>query len=276
MRKSKKPKIRYKTPSASLTAMASPSELSSVRASIGLENSSGDLYQIKIEQLIPYKNQARKTFNQDEIEALAETIKEHGIRQPLTIINSTTHEGKYEVVSGERRLRAAILLGLNKVPCLFLNDAAKANEVALIENLHRADLHPIEIADVYQSLLTSGACANQQAIAEKVSVSKSMVSEVMKLIVLPQEIKEYLLLNQIKSRDVFRKLLSMDSIDKMKSFLKIDSNPVRAESMKSVSILRITLSEGQYKIQKKAMNVLNSEQKKLLKEKLQEIIAALS
>lgn len=276
MRKSKKPKIRYKTPSASLTAMASPSELSSVRASIGLENSSGDLYQIKIEQLIPYKNQARKTFNQDEIEALAETIKEHGIRQPLTIINSPTHEGKYEVISGERRLRAAILLGLNKVPCLFLNDASKANEVALIENLHRADLHPIEIADVYQSLLTSGACANQQAIAEKVSVSKSMVSEIMKLLVLPQEIRDYLLLNQIRSRDVFRKLLSMDSIDKMKSFLKIDINPARAESMKSVSILRITLSEGQYKIQKKAMNVLNSEQKKLLKEKLLEIITALS
>lgn len=276
MGKTNKPKVRYKKPAATLMAMAAPSEMSSVRASLGLEAGLGDLYQIKIELLVPYKNQARKIFNQEEIVALAETIKEHGIRQPLTIIKSSTQEGKYEVVSGERRLRAAAMLGFNKVPCILLQDATKANEIALIENLHRADLHPIEVAEAYQALLSSGSCINQQEIAERVSVSKSIVSEIMKLNALPQEIKDYMLSNQLKSRDAFRRLLSMDSVDKMKSFLNINNNPVRVESMKSASILRITLSEGQYKIQKKAMNVLNTDQKQILKEKLLEIINLLS
>jgi ParB family transcriptional regulator, chromosome partitioning protein len=276
MVKNSKLKIRYKKPTDALVAMAAPAEISSVRASIWLDGGAGDLYQIKIDQLIPYKNQARKIFNQDEIAALAETIKDHGIRQPLTIIKSSTQEGRYEVVCGERRLRAASLLGFNKVPCIFLQDATKANEVALIENLHRSDLHPIEVAEAYQAFLSSGLCVNQQEIAEKVSVSKSMVSEVMKLNALPQEIKDYILSNQIKSRDVFRRLLSLASVDQMKSFLKINNCPVREGSMKSVSILRVTLSEGQYKIQKKAMNVLNAEQKKILKEKLLDVIRALS
>jgi ParB family chromosome partitioning protein len=275
MGKKNKHKIRYKTPSAGLASMATPTEVSSIRSSIGLEGSSGDLYQIKLEQLMPYANQARKVFNQEDIDALAETIKEHGIRQPLTVIKSPTEEGKYEVISGERRLRAATKLGFSKVPCIILQDASKANEIALIENIHRTDLHPVEAAEAYQALLTSGMCDSQQDIADKLSITKSIVSETLKLNALPKAIKDHILTHNIKSRDLFRKLIAAESVEQMKAILKIDEAPAPSDSVKSLSILRVTLSEGQYKIQKKAMRVLNADQKLVLKMKLLEIIQQL-
>lgn len=275
MGKKNKHKIRYKMPSAGLSSMAAPTELTSIRSSLGLESSAGDLYQIKLEQLIPFAKQARKIFNQEDIDALAETIKDHGIRQPLTVIKSSVEEGKYEVVSGERRLRAATQLGFTKVPCIVLQDASKANEIALIENLHRTDLHPVESAEAYQALITSGVCNTQQDISDKLSVAKSIVSETLKLNNLPGEIKAYILAHNIKSRDMFRKLLAAESMDQMKSILKITQTLAKSTSMKSASILRITLSEGQYRIQKKAMSVLNAEQRQLLKSKLLEIIQLL-
>ena len=275
MGKKNKQKIRYKTPSAGLSSMAAPTQLTAIRSSIGLEGSAGDLYQIKVEFLIPFARQARKVFLQEDIDALAETIKEHGIRQPLTVIKSLESDGKYEVVSGERRLRAAIQLGFSKVPCIVLQDASKANEIALIENLHRSDLHPIESAEAFQALISSGMCSSQQDIADKLSITKSIVSETLKLNNLPDEVKEYILSRNIKSRDMFRKLLAADSVDQMKTLLKINNAPVKTMAMKSASILRITLSEGQYKIQKKAMSVLNPEQKQILKAKLLEIIQQL-
>lgn len=275
MGKKNKQKIRYKTPSAGLSSMAAPTQLTAIRSSIGLEGSAGDLYQIKVEFLIPFARQARKVFLQEDIDALAETIKEHGIRQPLTVIKSLESDGKYEVVSGERRLRAAIQLGFSKVPCIVLQDASKANEIALIENLHRSDLHPIESAEAFQALISSGMCSSQQDIADKLSITKSIVSETLKLNNLPDEVKEYILSRNIKSRDMFRKLLAADSVDHMKTLLKINNAPVKTMAMKSASILRITLSEGQYKIQKKAMSVLNPEQKQTLKAKLLEIIQQL-
>jgi ParB family transcriptional regulator, chromosome partitioning protein len=275
-----KSKVRYKAVSPALNAMAAPTQISAVRSSLGLENVSGDLYFIKVEQLVPYKSQARKVFDQDEIDALAKTIKEHGIRQPLTVIKALGEsDTKYQVISGERRLRAAIQVGLSKVPCIVLQDASKANEIALIENLHRKDLHPIELADAYNDLLGGGFFSSQQEIAEKLSLKKSVVSETLKLATLPVEIKEYVLSNNIVSRDLFRKLLTLENLEDMKSFLKITKPQITSEkvrTMKSASILRITLSEGVYTIQKKAMNVLNQEQKKLLKEKLLEIITQLS
>lgn len=274
----KKNKIRYKTPSPGLTAMAARTQVSAIRPSIGLEGVAGDLYSIKIEQLVPYKHQARKIFDDDQIASLAQTIREHGIRQPLTVVKCPDEDGKYQVISGERRLRAAKQVGLSKVPCIVLQDASKANELALIENLHRTDLHPIEMAEAYASLLSTGICATQQEIADKLSLKKSTVSEVLKLGGLPSGIKSFLLDHNIKSRDMLRRLVAMDSMDEMKTLLKIsDSVPSKQKvsAMKSASILRITLSEGVYKIQKKAMRVLNTEQKKILKERLLEIISQL-
>lgn len=274
----KKKKIRYKQPSTGLSEMVSPKPISSTRASIGMENMLGDVYSIKIENLIPFKNQARRVFVQEEIDAMALTIKEYGIRQPLTVVKDVDNEDKYQVVSGERRLRAAIQAGLSRVPCVVLPNLQKAEEIAIIENLHRSDLHPIEAAIAYNKLLETGQYLTQQEIADRLSLKKSAVSEHLKLIKLPQDIQDFLLKNNIRSREILRKLLSFESIDKMKSFLKMtdsSSNQEKNKDINSISILRISLSEGQYKIQKKAMRLLSEEQKASLKNQLLEIISQL-
>jgi ParB family chromosome partitioning protein len=281
MSKKNKSSIRYKSITPALSALAAPTGISGIRSSIGLEGQTGDFYNIKIEQLIPYGKQARKVFDQEAIDALAETIQKHGIRQPLTVIRSVSDPLKYEVVSGERRLRAAKQLSFTTVPCIVLQDASKANEVALIENLHRSDLHPVEIANAYQALLTSGMCESQKEISEHLSVPKSKVSEHLKIAALPEEIKGIVLEKNLKSRDLFRRLLQCEHVKGMKKILEKVNNTVEASSpnktevMKSASILRITLSDGEYKVQQKAINVLNMDQREVLKKTLLKIAESL-
>jgi len=123
------------------------------RSSIYTENFKGEFYNISVDKLIPFKNQARKIFDEKSMLNLAKTIKEHGIRQPLTVIPSDIREGCYEVISGERRLRAAKSIGMEKVPCIIIHDMLKAEEIALIENIQREDLHPVELLKAFSNLL---------------------------------------------------------------------------------------------------------------------------
>src|SRR3990167_3970784 len=102
-------KVKYTKISPELEMLATPVASQNSRVSIGFEDEVGEFYYFSVEDLIPYKNQARSIFDEAEIEKLAETIKTHGIRQPLSILKSRIIPDKYEVVSGERRLRAARL-----------------------------------------------------------------------------------------------------------------------------------------------------------------------
>ena len=120
----------------------------SKRVSVLNDTQRSEITYLSIEKLLPYRNQARTIFNEEELNALASTIKEHGIRQPLTVLRVATEEDDvaFEVVSGERRLRAAKIASLSKVPCIIIDDHQKAEEIALIENIQRQDLHPVELA----------------------------------------------------------------------------------------------------------------------------------
>jgi len=132
-----------------------------------MEKFVGEYYFLSIEKLIPYQKQARRIFNEEEIQELAQTIKEHGIKSPLLVINSKNHQGSFEVVSGERRLRAAKIVGLTKLPCIIIDDN-QAEEVALIENIQRENLHPIELADALAKLLDEKKHGQQIEMAEKI------------------------------------------------------------------------------------------------------------
>src|SRR3990167_11470488 len=134
-------KVKYTKISPELEMLATPVASQNSRVSIGFEDEVGEFYYFSVEDLIPYKNQARTIFDEEEINKLSETIKEHGIRQPLTILKSINSPNKYEVVSGERRLRAAKLVGLKKVPCIIIRDERHADEISLLENIQRQDLH---------------------------------------------------------------------------------------------------------------------------------------
>lgn len=259
--------VRYKEISSALAKMSKPEEFMG-RISIGLEKNIGEFYYLNTDDLLPFKNQARKFFAQEDIEALANSIKLHGIRHPLTVIPHPGEKGKFEVVSGERRLRAAKFLNMQKVPCILLKDINLADEIAIIENVHRQDLHPVELGMAMQTMLTSGIFRSQQELANKLSLTKSKVSEHINYANLDEKIKDYLIKNEIVSRDMLRKLVKAegnpDAIQKILS-------KTRSKSMDNFSVMRVTLSSGKIKIQLGGIAKLTPEKRIELKKELERI-----
>ena len=137
----------------------------------------------------PNKDQPRKTFDDDELAELADSIKQNGIIQPLLVRKSGS---EYEIVAGERRYRAAKLAGLTDVP-VIVRDVSDEDifRLALIENLQRADLNPIEEARGYQTLIDAGGLT-QEELAQAVSKSRPAVANTLRLLDLPDEIQDML------------------------------------------------------------------------------------
>jgi ParB family chromosome partitioning protein len=176
------------------------------RISVINEENREEIRYVAVEKIIPYHGQPRIHFDEAELQKLADTIKTHGIRQPLTIIQAFGNKDFFEVVSGERRLRAAIMAGLTKVPCLLIHDHVQAKELSIIENIQRADLHPIELGMAYHSLMDMGICITQQEIADKLGVSRTHVLEMMNFASFPDHIKKKLISQKITKRDILREI----------------------------------------------------------------------
>ena len=145
----------------------------------------------------PY--QPREDFNEEELNELSESIKMKGVLQPITVMHSKDGQG-FILISGERRLRAAILSGLKSIPAYIYNttDDSKENllELALIENVQRSNLNPMELSDSYQMLIDD-CNLTQEQIAAKVSKQRSTVANFLRLQKLPVEIKDSLRKNEI-------------------------------------------------------------------------------
>ncbi len=243
--------------SASLEKMAAPSSVHS-RVSLGHEDRVQEFYMIKIENLTPFKNQARKEFDEKEIQLLASSIKKHGVRQPLTVVSCEDKRGVFEIVSGERRFRAAKLCGMDSVPCIILKDKSIVDEVAIVENIHRKDLNPIELGNAFNSLLNKKIFSSQTEIATALAISESKVSEYIKYFKVPEETKELMLSNGITTRDEIRKFLkSLNS-----------KNPTNKNEIKSFSVMRIISSDGGFKLQVGGVSKLPPHKKDELKQEL--------
>lgn len=142
--------------------------------------------QLPIQRVEPNPLQPRKTFDEVELSQLADSIREHGIIQPLTVRRSAT-EGYYQIIAGERRWRAAREAGLQTVPALIIEaDDQTVMELALIENLQRQDLNPVEEAMGFQSLIRDHGMTQEEA-AQKVGRSRSAVANSLRLLSLPKE-----------------------------------------------------------------------------------------
>lgn len=250
-----------------------------LRTSIYTEDYRGEYYNIAVDKLLPFKNQARKFFDQQSLESLASTIKDHGIRQPLTVIPSENQSGYYEIISGERRYKAALLIGLTTVPCIILHDRKKAEEIAIIENIQREDLHPVELMRAYSRLLEQGICASMQEIANKLGILKSAVVETINLKILSEKAQELIVENKIINRDFFRLLCKEDvsnQQDLIENFLnlnKIKKNTKSTEKKKKV--ISLVLLGKNLVIDENKLNKLSNEHKIEAKIMLQEIIAIL-
>ena len=143
---------------------------------------------LPLQKVEPNPLQPRKSFDPDELQALADSIAMHGIIQPLTVRQLPS--GFYQIIAGERRWRAARLAGLDEVPVVVIEaDDKKAMELALIENLQRSDLNPIEEAKGYQQLITEYGMT-QEVTAERVGKSRPAVANALRLLSLSPAVLE--------------------------------------------------------------------------------------
>jgi ParB family transcriptional regulator, chromosome partitioning protein len=144
--------------------------------------------EIGIDQIIRNHNQPRRRFNEEDLRTLADSIATHGVLQPLLLRPLDDNSGRYEIVAGERRWRAAQLAGLHQVPALVRKfDDLGMLEVAIVENVQRADLNAIEEAQAYQQLIDRFG-RTQQSIADSVGKSRAHIANTVRLTALPEEI----------------------------------------------------------------------------------------
>lgn len=164
---------------------------------------------LNISKIEPNPDQPRKEFDQNSLEELANSIKEHGIVQPLVVIKK---DNFYEIVSGERRWRAAKIAGLKSVPVVVKNlTPQQALEISLIENLQREDLNPLEEASGYQKLMNAFSL-NQEEVAKKVGKSRTAITNSLRLLKLDATIQKMIVDKQITMGHA-RALLGLDSFD---------------------------------------------------------------
>ena len=150
---------------------------------------SGSVF-LPISQVEPGLNQPRKRFDDQSLSDLADSIREHGIIQPLTVRRLST--GYYQIIAGERRWRAAKLAGLAEVPAVIIEaDDKKVMELGLIENLQREDLNPMEEAEGYLLLLTDYGMT-QEEVAKRMGKSRPAIANALRLTALPPAVREML------------------------------------------------------------------------------------
>lgn len=161
---------------------------------------------LKTAQVEPNRSQPRKEFNKEALEELADSIRQFGILQPILVIKK---EDFYEIIAGERRWRAAKIAGLKEVPVILKQyDDREVIEISLIENIQREKLNPIEEANAYKKLIDEFEL-KQEEVAERVSKSRTVITNTMRLLKLPKEIQE-LLIHEKLSTGHARALLALE------------------------------------------------------------------
>ena len=145
---------------------------------------------IRISDIEPRSDQPRKTFEREPLENLADSIAQFGVLQPIVVRESALLQGPYEILAGERRWRAAKMAGLNEIPAVILEgDDLKAAQVAVIENVQRENLNPIEEALAYNTLIDRFGLTQDQ-VAKQGGKSRSAVTNLLRLLDLPEEVLE--------------------------------------------------------------------------------------
>jgi ParB family chromosome partitioning protein len=143
---------------------------------------------LPVNSIIPNRFQARKDFNEERLKELSESIKEHGVVQPIVVRQNES--GKFELVAGERRWRATCLLGMETIPAIIKEYSAKElTAVSLIENIQRQDLNPMEEAAAYQMLLKEFSFSQEQ-LAKKLGKSRPFIANMVRLLTLEPEVQK--------------------------------------------------------------------------------------
>ena len=172
-----------------------------------MDNNSEVVY-LYLDDIIPNRFQPREVFDEQALKELAVSIKEHGVIQPIIVRKV---DNKYEIIAGERRYKASTMAGLTKIPAIVKNlDDKESSKVALIENLQRRDLTPIEEARTYQKILELEDEMTQEELAATMGKTQSSVSNKLRLLALPDEVQDALLNEKISERHA-RSLLNIEN-----------------------------------------------------------------
>lgn len=225
----------------------------SMKPEIKTEDSTQGIY-VKITKVEPNREQPRKNFDEDALQELADSIKQYGIVEPLIVQDRKTY---YEIIAGERRWRAAKIAGLKEVPVIVRNyTEQEIVEISLIENIQREDLNPIEEAQAYKRLLTEFNL-KQDEVAERVSKSRTAVTNSMRLLKLCDEVQQMIIDDMISTgharalitiedpeqqytiaQKVFDEKLSVRDVEKLVKNLnkpeKIKKEPVTDKALEAV------------------------------------------
>lgn len=181
------------------------------------DKSASELKQLKLVDIVRDEEQPRREFSAEALEALAASIKEHGVLQPIVV---TREDGKYKIVAGERRWRAAKIAGLTKIPAIIRTlDSQNRLELSIIENAQREDLNAIELATAYAKL-KSQFNMTPADIATKVGKSESSIQQTLRLLNLPDEAKKIMVKEKL-TEGVMRPLVSRDEATIKKILPKI-------------------------------------------------------
>ena len=166
-----------------------------------------EVVELYLDDIIPNRFQPREVFNEEALKELSDSIKEHGVIQPIIVRKLGD---KYEIIAGERRYKATAMAGLTKIPAIIRNlDDKEAAKVALLENLQRKDLSAIEEARTYQKILELDDMT-QEELGKTMGKSQAAVANKMRLLSLPDEVQEALLHDKISERHA-RSLLNLDT-----------------------------------------------------------------
>lgn len=184
-----------------------------------LPNSAEEIVKIDLDKILPNKNQPRKTFNNERLNELAESIKSKGIIQPVIISRNT--DGTYNLIAGERRWRAAKIAGLKELPCLIKDYSSQDSiEIALIENIQREELNPLETAEAFDRLIKEFNIT-QEELSQRVGKERATIANYLRVLKLPKEVKDY-----INSEEI--------SIGHAKAILSVDDKKKQIEIAKEV------------------------------------------
>ena len=207
--------------------------------------------ELKISEIEPNRDQPRKAFDEEQLEELADSIRKYGVLQPLLVQKKGE---SYEIIAGERRWRAAKLAGLKMIPAVIREySPQQAMEIALIENVQREDLNPIEEAQAYQRLMQEFSL-KQEEIAERVSKNRTTITNCMRLLNLAPEVQQMLIEGRIASGHARALLAVADPYQQL-------------EQEKKVELERMSVREVE-----KAVKLLGKEKKEKKKSQVDEAV----
>ena len=164
---------------------------------IGDAKTTSNKNKLKISDVVRSKLQPRKNFDKNYLDDLSNSIRERGVVQPIIVRNSKTQEGKYEIVAGERRWLASQNAGLNEIPAVIIEaDDLKSLEFAIVENVQRHDLNPVEEAEGYKKLMDDFGY-DQDKVSKFIGKSRAHISNCIRLLSLPKNIIEMIVTNKL-------------------------------------------------------------------------------